>query len=90
MSVVFDSLWWWRAEFDGRVNPYQSPSTVVTGTDSATPAAPVARVGNLDPSVSLGNDIYTDFNLHADFASWVWPTDLTFEAGQLFPGGTSY
>lgn len=36
MSVFFDCLWWWRAEFDNKANPYAEagadPSSVLPGS----------------------------------------------------------
>ncbi|KAK7757120.1 hypothetical protein SLS62_000667 [Diatrype stigma] len=33
MSVVFDSFWWWREEFDGRPNPYKDDDGEVDDDD---------------------------------------------------------
>jgi len=87
MSIAFDSFRWWRAEFDGRPNPYQStPTTTLTNDSSTRPAAAFQR-GNfsddLDPSMTLGDNSYDLFSSYGDLANWHWPAALTFEDGQM-------
>jgi hypothetical protein len=84
MSIAFVSFWWWRAEFDGQHNPYQSPPATVTNDNSARPAA-AFQAGNLsdglDSSMSLGGNSYDVFSSYEAFANWHWPAALTFEDG---------
>ncbi|KAI1469832.1 uncharacterized protein F4812DRAFT_469891 [Daldinia caldariorum] len=48
MSVVFDSFWWWRVEFNGQTSPYPEQNRIAPAVAQATPfpAGPVA--GNMD------------------------------------------
>ena len=81
MSIAFDSFRWWRAEFDGGPNPYQSP-TAVASDDSTRPATAFER-GNfsdeLNPSMTLGGNSYNVSSSYGDFANWHWPAALIFE-----------
>jgi hypothetical protein len=43
MSVFFDILWWWRAEFGGKPNPYIEPGN--------TDQPPTLPRENFEPSV---------------------------------------
>lgn len=84
MSIAFDSFRWWRAEFDGRPNPYQS--LLVAQDDSAGPAAAIMQgrenVGSdLDPSMALGGNSYDEFSSYEEFSNWHWPAALTFDDG---------
>jgi hypothetical protein len=85
MSIAFDSFWWWRAEFDGRPNPYQALAAPITQDNPAGAAAPVQRGnigGELDPSMTLGgNNFYDVFQSYEDFSNWHWPAALTFGEG---------
>ena len=49
MSAFFDGLWWWRAEFGGKSNPYveaESYETPVASPDQANPSQSVAEMGH--------------------------------------------
>ena len=81
MSIAFDSFWWWRAEFDGRANPYRSPTATATQSGSTGPAAVQRRSldRQLDPTMPHGNDFYDALTVSVDYANWHWPAALTFE-----------
>lgn len=80
MSIAFDSFWWWRAEFDGRINPYQSPATTITNANSAALRADLPAGS---PNMALESYLPDSFALIDDFANWDWPAGLTIEDGGL-------
>lgn len=67
MSVVFDSLWWWRVEYNGQGSPYDTSKTApesaqMDDTDASTFwNSTVAPVGD---SFGLSNlpEVYMDWN----------------------------
>lgn len=77
MSIVFDSLWWWRAEFDGRANPYRSPTATTSAADSAGAALDRDVVeGTAFPAMTFDNDLPDPFSAFDDVVDWYWPASL--------------
>ena len=82
MSIAFDSFWWWRAEFEGRPNPYQPSAGAVTNDDSTGPAAAMQRgnvADDLDTSMMLGGNFPNVFSSYEDLSNWHWPAAVIFE-----------
>jgi hypothetical protein len=67
MSVVFDSLWWWRVEYNGQGSPYEVDKTATEsnrteGTDASTAWAETATAaGDAFLSCEFPN-VYMDWN----------------------------
>jgi hypothetical protein len=87
MSVLFDALWWWRAEFGGKSNPYvesetERPRVLPSAgtTESATTLA--QRELDVQPSmVSMNEPMLPNLFLDAsELPDWNWEElgDLDF------------
>lgn len=86
MSIAFDSFWWWRAEFDGRANPYRSPTaTTTTNPRSAAMVLPeMDMLTDGGPPMSFDNDLgYDQSTMFGEFPDWNWPAGLTLEGDVL-------
>jgi hypothetical protein len=86
MSIVFDSFWWWRAEFDGRANPYRSPTATTSAAPSTEPAGPAlngeSSTGTAFPVVTFETDFPDPFSSFDDIANWYWPASLALPEEQ--------
>ena len=73
MSIVFDSLWWWRVEFNGQGSPYEvtrsepephtNPDIEVDGSWLPKDAMALNSFGSLNfPEIYMDMDwpLYTD------------------------------
>ena len=45
MSVLFDSHWWWRAEFGGQLNPYLEPENDQTAPSAVAAISSGSAIG---------------------------------------------
>lgn len=86
MSIVFDSFWWWRAEFDGRANPYRTPTATTSVADSAGLTGPTLNrensAGTSFPVMTFENEFHDPFASYDDVANWYWPTSLDLQDDQ--------
>ncbi|KIW00368.1 uncharacterized protein PV09_08080 [Verruconis gallopava] len=97
MSVLFDSLWWWRSEFGGSTNPYiqSDPSVKKSNTSSSsTTTINVAPTTTVDPPLDQTQSALHDgsvLNLDQvpewlmDFAGmsdWQWDVNFTWNPAQ--------
>lgn len=75
MSVVFDTLWWWRAEVEATPNPYTEADDNAQATTSTVPIETVypsqGAVEDMD-SYGYENMPYVD----ATFMDWNWLAGL--------------
>ncbi|KAF9775582.1 hypothetical protein IL306_006301 [Fusarium sp. DS 682] len=74
MSVVFDSLWWWRVEYNGQGSPYDisktAPESVqIDATDASTywnsTAAPIG-------------DSFGSYNFPEVYMDWNFPLNIDY------------
>ncbi|KIW19928.1 hypothetical protein PV08_00503 [Exophiala spinifera] len=84
MSIVFDSFWWWRAEFDGRANPYLASSVNITNPGSTgSEALETHADGEVYSTMPVGTDLVDTLRVPTDFTDWNWPASLDLDDGQL-------
>lgn len=71
MSVVFDSLWWWRVECNGQGSPYDAeisqPQTLVTQETSDA---------HWDPITALDIEAVGSVELLEGYMDWSFPLNL--------------
>jgi hypothetical protein len=73
MSVVFDSLWWWRVECNGQGSPYDAetsqPQALVTqDIDDAT----------WDPIAASEIEVISSVDFVETYMDWNFPLNLDF------------
>jgi hypothetical protein len=88
MSVLFDCLWWWRAEFGGKSNPYVESEQERTTTSSNTGLTemPTATTGHQSMSALPELDAINEGTLPSllldasEIPDWNWEEfgDLDF------------
>jgi transcriptional regulatory protein LEU3 len=78
MSVLFDCLWWWRAEFGGKCNPYIEPESDRVFVSSSTGTMEAATIGQQSlhtPAALISTDQSTppsQFLDASELPDWNW------------------
>ncbi|KAM0392021.1 hypothetical protein ACHAQC_006832 [Fusarium culmorum] len=74
MSVVFDSLWWWRVEYNGQGSPYD--------TDKNVPQAVQADMEDgstrWSPTTAPVSDSFGSINLPEFNMDWNFPMNIDY------------
>ncbi|QPC62794.1 hypothetical protein HYE67_005025 [Fusarium culmorum] len=74
MSVVFDSLWWWRVEYNGQGSPYD--------TDKNVPQAVQADMEDgstrWSPTTAPVSDSFGSINLPEFYMDWNFPMNIDY------------
>lgn len=88
LSVLYDSLWWWRAEFGGKSNPYveqepdRMPSSSTGVCEPSTPALGTQMLDStLGPTLTTAQLSPPEFLADAsDIPDWNWegPGDVNW------------
>ncbi|KAH8698861.1 hypothetical protein BGW36DRAFT_376866 [Talaromyces proteolyticus] len=76
MSIVFDSLWWWRMESNGQSNPYESGGTAQN--QNSLLEIPASDGPWCDPSLPLSENLEYLGVPSDGLIDWNWPSNLPF------------
>ncbi|KAI1660571.1 hypothetical protein F4813DRAFT_379347 [Daldinia decipiens] len=82
MSIVFDSFWWWRVEFNGQTSPYPeqnqiSPTQIDTAAGSNVSRGPEASITT--QAIAFPLDGNTDITpLDEPFPDFDWAVNFEF------------
>ncbi|KAF4433718.1 nicotinamide mononucleotide permease [Fusarium acutatum] len=74
MSVVFDSLWWWRVEYNGQGSPYDTNKTAPESVQMD--AADASTLWN--PTAAPVGDSFGLSNLPEVYMDWNFPLNIDY------------
>ncbi len=87
MSVVFDSLWWWRSEFGGTSHPYLQTETSKDAISPSPKPLSATLLPSLDQGLAFLNDTALDFAQVPDWlldvsggADWSWDANYDWNS----------